>query len=339
MTSLPALPEITPLRPGLIRILAGNPGKFTLQGTNTYLLGTGRQRLLIDTGEGKPSWIAAVKSALTSSSNQPNGEEGTATLKAVILTHWHHDHIGGVADLRKEFGPNLEIYKFPLGFGGYESPSFEAERAQEAQSTLLAQGIRPLQNNQTFTVAGATLTVHHTPGHTADHVVLVWHEENAIFTGDNVLGHGTAVFEDLATYLSSLEIMKELYSDGERSGRAYPGHGPVVDDGMAKIEEYIRHRKMREEQVLQTLRSSPGGPDGSGAGSNNKDGQHQVQPPAWTVMELVRSIYRDVPESLHPAAAGGVVQILHKLRREGRVVVVSESGDGERWSLAARSAL
>src|SRR4051794_18544446 len=92
-TPLPPLPEIDRLTPGCIRILGGNPDKFALQGTNTYLLGTGPRRLLIDTGEGKPSWIAALTKVLR--------EEG-ASVQAALLTHWHHDHVGGVGNLVRE---------------------------------------------------------------------------------------------------------------------------------------------------------------------------------------------------------------------------------------------
>ena len=130
-----------------------------------------------------------------------------------------------------------------------------------------------------------------------------------MFTGDNVLGHGTAVFEDLATYLSSLHSMKSQFS-----GRAYPGHGPVIEDGPARIEEYIRHRAQREEEVLGVLRMEDGGK---------------------TAMEVVKVVYRDVPENLHEPAEKGVVQVLKKLEREGRV---ASEGD-ERWRVAGRAAL
>jgi hypothetical protein len=144
--------------------------------------------------------------------------------------------------------------------------------------------------------------------------------------------------------------MRRLYGERDGSGsgsggegtataKAYPGHGAVVLDGPGKIAEYIRHRGQREEQVVQTLRSAVLGNaeavatgEGSGKGTTAGNG---IGGDAWTVMELVRNIYRDVPESLHPAAAGGVMQILQKLKREGRVVEVD---DGERWRLASGSA-
>ena len=82
-------------------------------------------------------------------------------------------------------------------------------------------------------------------------------------------------------------------------GRAYTGHGPVIEDGPGRIGDYIKHRKSREKQVLDAMRSDIG-PKGS-----------------WTAMEITKVVYRDVPENLHDAACAGVLQILGKLQVDG----------------------
>lgn len=279
-TQLTHLPEVQRLSPACIRILGGNPGKFTLQGTNTYLVGTGTRRLLIDTGEGKPSWIAALRKTLS---------EENAVISHALISHWHGDHQGGIKDLLA-LSADTKVLKNQPGDGQLG-----------------------IADGQRFSVDGATLTAVHTPGHTVDHMVFVLDEEDALFTADNVLGHGTAVFEDLATYLASLDKMKDLFK-----GRAYPGHGPVIDDGPAKIKEYISHRQQREDQITQTLRSIN---DATGIA-------------AWEPMELVKVIYHDVPETLHLPAQGGVIQVLQKLEKEGKV-----SNKGGRWAISDRSAL
>jgi len=133
-----------------------------------------------------------------------------------------------------------------------------------------------------------------------------------MFTGDNVLGQGTAVFEDLSTYIGSLEKMRTLFS-----GRAYPGHGPVIDDGKAKILEYIRHRQQREDQVLQVLRSPCPLPETTTPG---------LEPEGWPSMEIVKVVYKDVPENLHLAAHGGIIQVLKKLQAEGKVDEADSTG-------------
>ena len=80
-------------------------------------------------------------------------------------------------------------------------------------------GQRPISDGQLFETQGARLRAFYCPGHTSDHMAFVLEEENAMFTGDNVLGNGTAVFEDLAVYLDSLSRMREQFH-----GRAYPAH-------------------------------------------------------------------------------------------------------------------
>ncbi len=252
-------------------------------------MGTGSRRLLIDTGEGRPSWIKALQGVLTAEN---------ASISTALISHWHVDHIGGIKQLLEMY-PDVEIHKH-----------------------LPAEGQLGIVDGQRFSVPGANLLAIYSPGHTADHMVFILEEEDAMFTGDNVLGHGTAVFEDLPIYIASLEKMETLFS-----GRAYPGHGPVIDNGKAKILEYIRHRQQREDQVLQVLRS-PSSPSGSTSVG--------VMPKGWSSMELVKVIYKDVPENLHLPAHGGIIQVLNKLQLEGKVEEVTSTG---KWRIKNQATL
>jgi ribonuclease/clavin/mitogillin len=224
--------------------------------------------------------------------------EENATIDSALISHWHGDHVGGIKQL-------LEAY-----------PAVKVHKHQPEDGQL------NISDGDIFSVDGATLRAVHTPGHTQDHISLVLEEEEAMFTGDNVLGHGTAVFEDLASYINSLRKMRNLFT-----GRAYPGHGAVINDGKAKILEYIRHRQQREEQVLQVLRSSHP--------SANKQASAR-QPGDWTSMEIVKVIYKDVPEDLHLPAHGGIMQVLLKLKEEDKV---SEDPITGNWAIREKATL
>jgi ribonuclease/clavin/mitogillin len=169
-----------------------------------------------------------------------------------------------------------------------------------------------ISDGEKFEVEGATLRAFHSPGHTTDHMSFVLEEEDALFTGDNVLGHGTAVFEDLPTYIESLSRMAEA-----ANGRGYPGHGAVLESGKARILEYIAHREQREREVVEVLARET---EGKGLGS----------------MDLVKTIYKDTPENLHFAASRGVVQVLEKLEGEGKV---HHNEEENTWTLKAKASL
>lgn len=132
--------------------LSVNPRITFVSGTNTYLIGRGHQRILIDTGEGKPSWASHLQ-ALLSREN--------ATVHEALITHWHGDHVNGIPDLLK-ICPKATVYK------------------REPET-----GEVDIEDGQIFRVDGATLRAMHTPGHTVDHMAFVLEEEDAIFTGDS----------------------------------------------------------------------------------------------------------------------------------------------------------
>ena len=227
------------------------------------------------------------------------------TISAALLTHWHHDHVGGVADVLR-LSPDVKIYK---------------HRPTDGQLNI--------EDGQTFKTDGATLRAFHCPGHTTDHMAFVLEEEYAMFTGDNVLGHGTAVFEDLKTYMISLGRMKEQFL-----GKAYPGHGPVIDDGRKRITEYIEHRHQREREVLNVLVDALKASQSEQESSDKDHALHQSSSVgARTPMEIVKAVYKDVPENLHEPAAHGVLQILQKLAKENKVVQCAE----QRWRIAEKS--
>jgi len=197
------------------------------QGTNTYLVGSGSRRLLIDAGEKNvPEYSQNLRQVLKTEN---------CSLKDLVVTHWHHDHIGGVSDVMKMAGEGVTVHKFP----------------REINDVIEGVEIAKLEDGQEISVEGANFQVLHTPGHTTDHVVLYLKEENAVFSADCILGEGTAVFESLYHYMQSLEKILKI-----QPSVIYPGHGPVIQDPVEKIKFYIQHRLAREQQIISCLESS-----------------------------------------------------------------------------------
>lgn len=184
-----------------------------------------------------------------------------APLARVFITHWHPDHVSGLPALKDRW-PRLLVIEsagdpVPAGHGMLE--------------------IVP------------------TPGHAPDHLSFYDREAADLYCGDLARLGGTIVIPaskggDLRAYLASLRRVRDL-----RPRRLLPGHGPIVDDPIALIDEYIAHREQREQQILQAI----------------LDG-------ARTVPDIVRRVYPALPASLSAAAADSVRAHLVKLRDEGR---------------------
>lgn len=294
---LPHVDTVEKVSNRVYRILGQNPGAHTLQGTNIYLV-TGTKssdHVMIDTGEGWSS-PAFLKVLIDDVFPQTN----TKRLKAIILTHGHHDHQGGVLPLLEMLRDNNMlplpmIYKRKLDTESYPAKGFECLH---------------IEDNQVFAIDDSTsLQAVYTPGHTDDHVSFILREDGAIFTGDCVLGCGTTVFDDLHDYMLSLEKIRQLITSDEFCSECdsvpissiYPGHGPVIrSNALGKIDEYIRHRLQREHKLIECL--------------------SQLPEDQWiSSLDLVPLVYGQLSSSVVLSAQGNLLHHLSKLLKENNV--------------------
>jgi glyoxylase-like metal-dependent hydrolase (beta-lactamase superfamily II) len=296
------LPNVQRLSSRVGVALGQNPSMFTGPGTNTYVVGHGKKRLLLDTGSGLDAYMPVLEEALA--------RLGCDGLEGIVLTHAHPDHIGGVDQVRAHFG-EMPVYKRPwpsetglAGPGGGVSPVAVADPDRQAHCRL-----ERIDHGDVVETEGARLRAVYTPGHAPDHLCYVLEEEQNLFSGDNVLGVGTTVIPggsgDLGDYMQSLERLLAL-----APRQIYPAHGPRIDGGVAKIEDYIAHRRERERQIVAALE----------AGLRD-------------VPAIVRRIYVGYPESLFAAAGQSVTAHLLKLVRDGRVARSTAADGSAEWAL------
>ena len=245
---------------------ANNPGIMTLQGTNQYIVG--KERALV------------IDVALSADSNIDGMIEqaeamGVKTIDKILLTHIHSDHCAGALALRKRCGAKLGIHRSRQGYLGGEDFQYD--------------------DNDRLSFGGGELQVLHTPGHESGHCCFYESADRVLFSGDNILGYGTAVIHppdgNMSDYMKTLERLL-----GFDIGLILPGHGPLIAKARAKIREYIKHRLEREQQVLTALR----------AGRNS-------------IGDITQAIYSDVSAALQRVAEFSVQAHLEKLMREGRV--------------------
>ena len=280
MTDLsPGVPiALTPL---VRRIVAPNPGLMTGPGTNTYLVGID-EVAVIDPGPADDAHVQAIIGGAT-----------RERIRWVVLTHTHPDHWPAARALVDATGATLAA----------------AAKAPKADEFDLAPG-RVLADGDTIEGSEWGLDALLTPGHAPNHVCLFLDDDRTLFTGDHVLsGTTTAVNPkrggDMIAYLESTRRLREI----KRLARICPGHGDVITEPYAALDEYLAHRAEREDPIVGLLERGPA-----------------------TVVALAGSIYPQIPAGLVEMARRQVHAHLLKLRAEGRATGSSFRGS---WALAA----
>jgi glyoxylase-like metal-dependent hydrolase (beta-lactamase superfamily II) len=245
-------------------MLAPNPGAMTLEGTNTWVLMEpgSADAVVVDPGPLDEPHLQRVLDLVVSRG---------AHVALTLLTHRHWDH----AQSARRFA---ELTGAPV--------------------RALGPGHDDLADADQLVVDGLELAVVATPGHTSDSLSFLLVAENALLTGDTVLGHGTSVVAwpdgELAAYLLSLQRIETMTGSREVT-QILPGHGPTVPDVVGVVRHYIEHRQLRLEQVRAAV----------AAGAANADA-------------VVASVYADVPHEVWPAARLSVLAQLDYLRLHPR---------------------
>lgn len=366
---LDAMRDITRLNMRTVRILGQNPSPFTLNGTNTYLImppchwnfedrDSLLPAILVDTGDAKEEYAPLLECVLRGHLFECDDKQPVyISITDIVLTHWHHDHVGGVPfvlrmlhRLRQE-RPDLavpRIHKIPdpkTDASFFERVAYVPEEAYAHAPHAPSQEARvlwPLHDQQQIQVHDpedphlvSTLRVIFTPGHAADHAMLLLEEDHILLTADNVLGRGSTVFEDLVLYMYSLQRGLAVLEGRKPTPRGvagtpttgihgenvlFPGHGPVIPKGKDTLRRYMCNRIEREEQLLALLMCRPGDKVRMTKATaypadflrevrgRVRAGQYQ-----WTLRQFVQALYENYSLTAYPAIARGLLLHLQKL--------------------------
>ena len=284
--------SVDTVAPGIRRVIANNPSPFTLYGTGTYILGTG-QVAVIDPGPADEQHIAALLNAV-------QGEQ----ISHILVTHTHMDHSPGCRLLKQHTDAKTYAYG-PHGAGKLES----GVTVEEGGDMEFAPDVL-VKDGEVLEGENWSVECVYTPGHTSNHMCFQLREQQALFTGDHVMGWSTSVISppdgDMAEYMASLDKLLE------RNDAVYwPTHGPCIEQTHTHVQAFIDHRREREVQILACLDKGVG-----------------------LISDMVPAMYKDTPEFMYPAAARSVLAALDFLVKRGSVSVDGEVGMDARYERA-----
>lgn len=175
--------------------------------TNTYLVISGNEAILIDVGENPIEVIEYLKN-------------NDIKLKSIYATHGHFDHVLGVTEVKKYFKVPLYIHK----------NDEELMKRDERTKNIEVDGY--IKEGDIIKIGNEEIKVIETPGHTLGSVCYLTND--GIFTGDTLFNHSIGRYDiggDKELLKKSLKRLMEL-DDGLT---VYPGHGFLTTLGYEKL--------------------------------------------------------------------------------------------------------
>ena len=269
--------------PNYICFPVRTPTKPPATHTNCYLIYTSRELLIIDPG----SPYEDEQQALAQAVDDLVGEG--RSVREIVLTHMHPDHVGGVNALKKDLGEQTKV---------------AAHRLTAEPLTETIRVDRLIEDGDSIDLAGSpniSLQAMHTPGHARGHLCFHDARTGTLISGDNIVGLGSVLIEpaegNMRDYLDSLRRLRALPNISVIFG----GHGPAIANPYAKLDQYISHRLEREHNILQAVREG-----------------------AATPQDIVARVYTDVSPKAHAMAERAVLAHLEKLIEDKLVQKSSE---------------
>ena len=273
--------------PNYICFPVRTPTKPPATHTNSYLIYSSKEVLIVDPGSPYEEEQQALAECVDQLLAEGRG------VREIVLTHVHPDHIAGVNALNDHLasrhGSGVPVAAHRLTAESSKG-QFPVDRFIEDDDVLTLDGAPEIKLRALFT-----------PGHARGHLCFYDERTGALLSGDNIVGFGSVLIDpadgNMRDYLNSLARMRAL----PKLSVLFGGHGPPIANPYEKIDEYIEHRRLREELILYAVREG-----------------------AQTPPEIVARAYMDVSPKAHAMAERAVLSHLEKLEADG--LVRCESG-------------
>ena len=286
--------QVSPL---IQRVIADNPGPFTFTGTGTYIVGRdmpGAGVAVIDPGPDDEAHLHALLRALKGRS-----------VSHILVTHTHRDHAPLSRALADATGGAPILAARPPARTSHVSLALDDDDDADFKPDVVTADGQMIEGD------GWTIEAMATPGHASNHMAYVLRDENALFSGDHVMGWSTTVVAppdgDMTAYMDSLErVLARGFST------IWPTHGPAITQVAPFLKAYRDHRLEREAQICARL----------AAGDQ-------------TIAEMVPALYAAVDQRLWPAASLSVLSHLIKLVKDGRATAAPEPTMSALYALAS----
>lgn len=275
--------KVSKLSPLISRVVCNNPSPFTFYGTGTYLIGQS-DLIIIDPGPNNEAHLNTLIIAIDG-----------RNVSHILITHPHADHsplatkLSGITGAKIWGKSDLKPHK-PMANETEEGDDFGFIPDYE------------INDGQIIQANGFEIECIATPGHTSGHFCFGLAQENALFSGDHIMGWSTSVIlppdGNMNQYISSLEKIK-----ARNFKTLYPTHGAPIPNPHEFINSYISHRLDREKQIIECLKNN-----------------------ISKISDMVPILYANVDKRLWPAAARSIHAHLIRLV-ENKIVLSNDANN------------
>ncbi|MFX1554148.1 MAG: MBL fold metallo-hydrolase [Promethearchaeota archaeon] len=315
--------------PGIFLIKEKGALGFAKPPENIYVI-AGSDGIIYDAGYGTKKALKHVFKELKEIENYYKAQNKEFRLTRILPSHSHPDHFSGLKRLRDSLGLKTILTKKMANvirdkesfYKSFEADDFEDYlRISKKVKHKIRNFLRLLgsklfyqrmygvsflddpdeiiEENSEILINEESWRIFPSPGHCKDHISLYNEQKGILFSGDNVLRSITTWLgppeSNIDDYIASIEQFQKL----PNLKLILSAHGSPIENPHERLDEILKHRKEREQQVLDIV---------------HKNSEQGISPKG-----IIKTIYPTESKFLHTVARGWVVLTLKKLEKNHQI--------------------